>query len=368
MNEGETMDFPLCARFGLTGEEIRRRLMMFGIGLDDAKPLTYARDLIRDRADELVEVFYRHLSAFPELSRFVSHENASSRLRAQLHDYLLSLGEAVESQRYIEGRLRVGTVHDKIGVPLKGYLAAYSCLLQNISEMIRSEIKDANKAMAACTAINQIILFDAALAVETYHVAAVDRCEHLISQLEHEQGEIRKLSQTDHLTGVLNRRSFLDDLDAEVQRCGRYGNSLCVLMIDADNFKSINDNYGHHAGDIVLKEIAKVLRATVRQTDKCGRWGGEEFVVALVETRLDTAIVIAERIRLALIRSDIFVEGSRLNVSASIGIARWLPGTEDTTQILRQADAAMYAAKSAGKNCVKVIDHDEVVHLPDAPC
>ena len=165
------------------------------------------------------------------------------------------------------------------------------------------------------------------------------------------------------MTGVTNRRCFFDGLEAEIQRCQRYGNSLCVLMIDVDNFKTVNDTYGHHAGDVVLTAIAKTLLEITRMTDRIGRWGGEEFAVALVETDLATAEVMAERIRLAMVHNEISVGGQCLMVSVSIGIAQWCPDMIETNAVLNKADQALYAAKVAGKNCIRVADQEERVRV-----
>ena len=199
-------------------------------------------------------------------------------------------------------------------------------------------------------------MFDVSLAVETYHIAALDRSEHLSAQLEANQEQIRRLSQTDYLTGVMNRRSFVDSLDGEIQRCQRYGNALSVLMIDIDNFKSINDSHGHQAGDAILKKVAHTLSTTIRMTDRCGRWGGEEFYVLMPETDLDAAQIMAERIRLAIIHEEVAVGSKRLMASVSIGVATWRDATLDAARLVDHADMAMYAAKVAGKNCVRVAE------------
>ena len=189
------MEFPLCAKYGLLSDEIDRRLMMFGIGIDDARQLSIAREIIAARVDELVDVFYHHLYAFPELKRFISSADLSLRLRSQLRQYLLTLGVDVDTPGYIEGRLRIGTVHDRAGIPLKGYLGAYACLQKSIHELIHDELRHSAAASFVSSSINKVIMLDAALAVETYHVAAIDRSEHLITQLERDQEQIRRLAR-----------------------------------------------------------------------------------------------------------------------------------------------------------------------------
>lgn len=319
----DSLEFPLCEKYGLTVDEIARRLRMFGIAESDDSFLAAAREIIARNVADLVESFYDHILAFPELERFLWNAGAFSRLKAQLRQYLLTLGVDVGSRPYVEGRLRVGSVHDRIGIPLKGHLGAYAALQQAINRLIHAAAEGSAEALPVSAAINKVIMLDIALAVETYHVAALDRSEHLISQLEANQEQIRRLSQTDYLTGVMNRRCFVDLLEAEIQRCQRYGNSFCALMIDVDNFKSINDSHGHQAGDAVLKAIGRTLAANIRSTDRCSRWGGEEFAIQLVETDLETATVMAERIRLAVIREEIPLPNKRIMASVSIGVSEW---------------------------------------------
>lgn len=349
-------EFALVNKYGLTDNEIKRRLAIFGVGPDDAILIAAVKPAIVNEVESLVQSFYSRLFDFPELARFLSHAEVASRLRMEMGRYLLTLGESIESPEYVEGRLRVGVVHDRIGVPLKGYLGAYAGFQYDLSKVVGSALADPATTASTVGAINRVILFDVSLAVETYHIAALDRSEHLIAQLEANQEQIRRLSQTDYLTGVMNRRSFVDSLDGEIQRCQRYGNALSVLMIDIDNFKSINDSHGHQAGDAILKKVAHTLSTTIRMTDRCGRWGGEEFAVLMPETDLDTAQIMAERIRLAIIHEEVAVSSKRLMASVSIGVATWRDATLDAARLVDHADMAMYAAKVAGKNCVRVAE------------
>ena len=108
----------------------------------------------------------------------------------------------------------------------------------------------------------------------------------------------------------MNQRSFVDSLDGEIQRCQRYGNALSVSMIDIDNFKSINDSHCHQAGDVILRKVAHALSTTTRMTDRCVYWGGEEFAFLISETDLDTAQIMAERMRFAIIHEEVAVAPS----------------------------------------------------------
>ncbi len=126
-------------------------------------------------------------------------------------------------------------------------------------------------------------------------------------------------------------------------------------MIDIDHFKPINDTYGHQTGDTVLRSFAAVLSGSVRQTDYAARYGGEEFIVILTETHLPQAEELAERLRISIAEHSILLaEGKELNITVSIGIASYPEHAQSREGLLKAADSAMYAAKRAGRNCVRM--------------
>jgi diguanylate cyclase (GGDEF)-like protein len=157
---------------------------------------------------------------------------------------------------------------------------------------------------------------------------------------------------TDALTGLANRRSFDEELALEWRRTDRVGGSLALILADIDNFKQINDTYGHQAGDLVLAEVGKVVAAQVRQVDFAARYGGEEFAVLVPETELEGARALAQRLRRDLAKASIPApDGSELRVTASFGVAakQDLARPED---LIASADNALYEAKRRGKNRV----------------
>ena len=164
---------------------------------------------------------------------------------------------------------------------------------------------------------------------------------------------VERQALVDSLTGLANRRSFEETLRAEVARASRYGDSMSVVLADLDDFKRVNDRYGHPAGDVVLKTFAATLRRTVRESDTAGRWGGEEFALVLPSTDSDGALRLAERARAALAAESIELpDGSSIGVSASFGVASF-PDWDEPGELLAAADSALYEAKRAGKNRVE---------------
>jgi two-component system cell cycle response regulator len=165
-------------------------------------------------------------------------------------------------------------------------------------------------------------------------------------QLQHE-------ANTDGLTGCYNKRFFNDRIELEVKKCKVIGKPLCLIIFDLDHFKKLNDNYGHDAGDYVLKELAQVLRSGgMRENDIFARYGGEEFVVLLPETNLKEGFAIAERLRRLVEQHQFIYDAKRLPVTASIGIADYRQGVETGTDLFKRADSAVYKSKEGGRNQV----------------
>lgn len=165
--------------------------------------------------------------------------------------------------------------------------------------------------------------------------------------------ETKRLSITDGLTGLFNRRYLYSHLDNEIARINRYGGSCSVLLFDIDNFKALNDTYGHQSGDDVLREIALILREVSRETDIVVRYGGEEFIIILPNTYEEDARYLADRIRRE-VEQNIFLQNREGGASITIsgGIASYPLNAPDARLLLNAADKALYAAKASGKNIV----------------
>lgn len=175
----------------------------------------------------------------------------------------------------------------------------------------------------------------------TFHDITVER------RLE---DELRVLASTDHLTGALNRRAFQLAFRSEIARCRRYGVPLSLIMLDLDNFKRVNDTYGHQAGDSVLRETSSLIRTSLRDSDSFGRLGGEEFALLLPHTDLKQGTVLAERLRYAIAEKPLNVGAALVPITTSIGITALRPQTDPIDTMMRRADEALYAAKAGGRN------------------
>lgn len=166
--------------------------------------------------------------------------------------------------------------------------------------------------------------------------------------------KLENMAFRDELTGLYNRRKMDELLLREIAFAKRYGESLSLMMMDIDYFKSVNDSYGHHAGDHYLVELAKVLREEVRLVDFVGRWGGEEFIILLPKTNTEQAKDLAERLRYAIEVMQIESGRGLISRTVSIGIASLQSGKMDVDEIIRHADEAMYRAKQEGGNKITI--------------
>ena len=158
---------------------------------------------------------------------------------------------------------------------------------------------------------------------------------------------------TDELTGLRNKRHLNDELAREFSRARRYNRCFSLLVIDIDHFKAVNDRHGHQVGDLTLRAVAARVLSCIRSEDIAARYGGEEIVVALLETKLPEAVQIAERIRLAVARERVAFRDSSVQVTVSIGCAQFDHGDSDEGQLFERADQRMYAAKQAGRDSVR---------------
>ncbi len=186
--------------------------------------------------------------------------------------------------------------------------------------------------------------------------------EHMLTFLVHplrnaiQHKKTAMLAHSDSLTGALNRSTFDESLDREINLNQRHGQDLTLMVVDIDHFKKVNDTFGHAAGDQVIKSVADVIRDSIRTTDLLFRYGGEEFVVLLTNTECEMAYVIADRVLEAVRALDIEINEELLQLSVSIGMT--CLNVQDTRDsVFHRADQAMYHAKSAGRDQIKVAEY-----------
>jgi diguanylate cyclase (GGDEF)-like protein len=180
------------------------------------------------------------------------------------------------------------------------------------------------------------------------------RLRQLQLELQEKNLQLERLSVTDPLTGLPNRRFAEWFLSREIERTRRHGNPLSAFLADLDHFKRVNDTYGHLVGDAALRHVGALLGQHVRKTDVCARWGGEEFLIALAQVPLEGALALAERQRAAIEASPLtLADGRHVEVTISIGVAGAVHSDRSPDDLVAAADRALYEAKAAGRNRVR---------------
>jgi len=167
--------------------------------------------------------------------------------------------------------------------------------------------------------------------------------------------EVTLRARTDALTGLANRRHFDEQLRRVVAETDRFGGTSSLIIVDIDDFKKVNDTYGHEAGDAVLRQVGKIVGDGVRAVDICARYGGEEMVILLPQTPIAGAAELAERLRAAVADRAVLFEGTPIRVTASFGIAGYPQTVPHSDWLFPAADKALYQAKESGRNCVKTL-------------
>ena len=195
------------------------------------------------------------------------------------------------------------------------------------------------------------------------------RLKGLVEEVQRQKEELERISRTDALTGLDNRRHLEERLEEQFEHAKRLHEHFAVVMCDLDKFKSVNDTYGHQAGDEVLRQCARILKGEAREIDRVGRYGGEEFMLVLPGAQPDSAVTFAERVRKAVEAHTFTFDGGTLRRTMSLGVAGWphskLARSDD---LVRAADDALYVAKETGRNRVVRFDSAEfLAHTQQSP-
>jgi diguanylate cyclase (GGDEF)-like protein len=183
---------------------------------------------------------------------------------------------------------------------------------------------------------------------------AIEKVKSEIEQVQERARNLERQALVDPLTNSYNRRAYEQRLKEEFQRYQRYGQGFSLLLLDVDNFKNVNDRYGHSAGDLCLREVIQRVRSLLRVPDFLARFGGDEMVVILPGTGREEMKVVAEKIHSTIERTRFFYQGKQIPIRVSVGGTQIEAGDRSGTEVFNRADKALYAAKSAGRNNVTV--------------
>lgn len=265
------------------------------------------------------------------------------------NDSILLASQELEDVTAIQTRVRY-----KLLVILPLFIGIVLVLLWSAHALLVKPLQRIDQLLAEIDTVDTLPMQTASPLREITAVQAALRALHeLLQQKKQARQTLERMAEHDDLTGLLNRRKFMERAQAELNRGHRNNRPVAVAMADIDFFKSINDTYGHTGGDQVLKVFAEILKKDLRESDLVGRIGGEEFAFILPETGPDVARHLMERIRSTVQSHPIeLTDGRHVQATVSIGIAD--AANTSLVQALRHADTALYSAKSKGRNCVEV--------------
>ncbi len=220
-----------------------------------------------------------------------------------------------------------------------------------------SQVKELSEALRKTKVRDELFYLKRSILDMAYEL------ENYVNRLKEEKDKFEEMAYTDPLTGLSNRRFFMKEAEHFFQYAQRYGEPVSLMMIDIDDFKKINDTYGHDVGDLVIKRLADVIRNNTRRSDIPARFGGEEFIILLPTTDVEGAVLVAERIRKEFKSSGVPLNGETVITTVSIGVASMSEG-DSLEDLIKKADEALYRAKRTGKDKV-VVFRDKEEHLTE---
>ena len=347
------MDLQYCEKFGYDQQKLDQRLELIGLtNRDHDISSRLQREVIVPKFNNIVDQYFKRLQTNPEFLKVLSNKQLISDERQNQSRYLLSLGIGFDSLNYTEHRLQIGVNQSSMGISISMYLCTFNLLAQtiidNFSDSIRNNSVD-YKVFADF--VYKIVTLDMSLAIDTCYMHQLKSFEQSLDGMQLLASHLEKHAVTDSLTGMINHEHVISELQKAVSTAQLEQFSLCVVMADIDHFKSVNDNYGHLAGDGVLKEVAKRIKNSLRGFDIVGRYGGEEFLLILHRAELATARMVAERIRSRIAATPFDLPEALLDVTISMGVAMAKPD-ESVNSLIERADKALYNAKENGRNQV----------------
>jgi diguanylate cyclase (GGDEF)-like protein len=354
----EQLDKTLAEQLQITKWEIEKRKELLDFTADDEAILYEHKSLFTKHIDSIVEKFYERQVKETEISLLIGDAETLRRLQSAMRRYILELFDGRYDEEYVNRRLRIGKVHQRIGVSPKLYIAAVhllrKVLLQTITMHLRGK-DDTDNARLLEQAINKLLMFDIQFVFDTYIsslVAEVNTAReemtvyarNLESEVASRTKQLEELSLKDALTGLYNQRAFYDHLRREIANAERYQDVLSLAYFDLNGFKNLNDTEGHKEGDAILKLIGKVIVEQMRETDIACRYGGDEFCLILPKTALAEAEKVTDRI------IEAFKGLPNKGISFSIGICSMGPDEFiDIDSFVKQADTLMYKSKANSK-------------------
>lgn len=358
LNVRQTMkqtDQTLLEQMRISEFDISNRKTLLSLTQKDCELLKGCKNSIEIKIDTLVEVFYELQTSIPEISLLIGDADTLARLQSAQRHYVLDLFSGLYDLEYVNNRLRIGLVHKRIGVEPKLYLSAINTLKGLLMKAISESIEDLTVRENTIFALDKLISFDVTLVFETYIRSLVseiesskEKSEQYASTLEEKVRErtaqLEELSRVDPLTGLLNVRGLHETLTRILRAAQRRSEPVCVVYIDINDFKIVNDTHGHQTGDEILRIVGASIKKVSRAEDSCFRYGGDEFCLILPNCiEVEAREIYTNRLR-ATINKQIE------NVTVSVGVLQAGPDEyPEAEAFIHRADQNMYIDKKMHK-------------------
>lgn len=354
----QQIDKTLAEQLQINEREIAKRKALLNFDDKDALLLKANKALIDNYIDATVNQFYDHQTAITEIALVIGDAETLRRLKSAMRNYILELFNGQYDGEYVNRRLRIGKIHERIGVSPKLYVSGIYQLQKILYKAVEMHFHDnieCPEVRQLQDALNKILMFDIQLVFDTYIASLVSEVQSAKEELEsyalgleeevaERTEQLKELARKDDLTGLFNQRGLYEHLRRELASVERYKEVLSFVYFDLNGFKRLNDSKGHLEGDALLALIGKVLRENIREIDTACRYGGDEFCIIMPRTGVGDAKLVMERI------IERFKQQNTTTVSFSVGIVSTGPDRVcDVDSLIRVADSSMYKAKARAR-------------------
>ena len=365
LNRMNILATPHCEALGFDDNRIRETLSLLGLNAEHGALADRIRTRIIDgRADEFVESCSATLERGGGVGQTAKHILNESFRQAWIHR-LQCFGSNFDTAEYFEERFTLADAFARARIPLGVLQLTYSLTQELLISALPGKFSgEPETERSLISTVLKLTSLDFYLTAAAYRLPEVETLEESLEKSRKEASRLRQKTSTDELTGLANYGKLMESLEYQIRQAqqqdhgkGHESHPLCLILADLDFFKKINDTYGHVAGDLVLTHVAQRMRTAVRDVDVIGRFGGEEFVIIMINTDLTLATIIADRVRQGVMNAPVHVKGFNITVTISLGVAM-LRRDERKEALLERADAAMYEAKRMGRNRVAVAPTD----------
>lgn len=351
-------DTIFCEKCGYTPAKIKYRLATLTLTERDHElSKRLHEEVIVPFLEPIREEYYSIVPGFSEfIDTFAKRDDGDQllkQLKSVFNARMLVFGVNFDTMQYFNDRMSLGMYYAQLGTPLSLYPVSINLVEQLLIAYIPKPIKDKLEEYEPLVQyIVKMSALDACLTIQAYHLFSVEHLEVSLTHLQQVANELQLKATTDELTGLLNHGAILRAAQKALDEAQAQQQPLSFLMADIDFFKKVNDTYGHQAGDAVLHEVATRMRASARDGDVLGRYGGEEFLAILPNADQAQAKRVAADILRGISAAPIKVDGTLdIPITISLGVAA-LNCEQQSDHLIKRADDALYAAKTSGRNRV----------------